>query len=762
MDGYGVSGFEQVRRNSLVRDMAEGTISWACKFKPGVWLNVLYLTSVLVLQIFVFDTLIAVAVDDASERLAFFENRIRPVLVNHCYQCHSAAAARESELEGGLQLDTRQGVLLGGDSGEILVPGSPSGSLLIQRLTTEDDDVRMPPEGRLPNRVIADFRHWVSMGAPDPRDGSAVDVARLKIEAGRQHWAYRRFSSRRLPSENDQPAMSIVDQFINAKLRSKKLRPTPRANKHTLIRRLYFDLIGLPPSPKAVEAFVSNSSINAYEQLVEKLLADPRFGERWGRHWLDVARFGETSGNTDEEDFLIEDAYRYRDAVIEAFNQDMPWDEFVRHQIAGSSREENTPASGLGMFLQLGTRLNDNSNPNDRQFHILDDMVSTTGQAFLATTVGCARCHDHKIDPITAEEYYQWTAVFFDQTHVKPDAGGKHVSLQITRPHLLANGSWDSPVKPVSAGGLRVLMGEEGGGFASERWFRDDRVGREAFAHWITDVDHGAGTLLARVIVNRLWHYHFGRGLVATTNDFGQLGTAPTHPELLDWLAEKLIQEKWHLKSIHRVILGSAAYQRSAGVDATQSKRDALSEYYWQRLPRRMEAEAIRDSLLAVAGKLRSESFGPSVPIGNRRRPFRDTPDTWRRSIYLMSPRMDRHPVLKVFDLPDNEFSIGVRGVSTTPASALFMMNAPFVLEQAKHFAERVDKEIGVAENDAKKVDHVYAIALSRPPTDEERRLGQKFLSRGVGQDGESFRAFERLVEYCHAIVGLNEFIYVQ
>ena len=696
---------------------------------------------------------VAVAADEiAPDDLAFFEKRIRPVLVEHCYACHSAKAARVGDLEGGLQLDTRAGVAQGGDSGKVVGPGKPEESALIARLTSADKDTMMPPGGRLPESVVTDFSKWISKGAPDPRDGKAVDAAQLTLQAGRNHWAYQR-----LPEPVSATRDATVDSFVNAKLLERQLLPTPEADKHTLVRRLYFDLIGLPPTPEQTEAFVADSSASAYDDLVDRLLARPQFGERWGRHWLDVARFGESVGNTDELDALNNDAWRYRDAVIRAMNDDMPWDHFVRHQIEAAPEGASQTQRDLGMFLQLGTRLNDNANPNDRQFHILDDMVSTTGQAFLATTVGCARCHDHKIDPITAQEYYQWTAVFFDQAKVIPDAGGKHVPLKLTQAHLLAGGSWQSPVKPVSAGGLRVLMTENENHRESERWFDGAKSDREKFADWMTDVEDGAGALLARVIVNRLWHHHFGRGLVSATNDFGRLSSPPTHPELLDWLAAKLIEERWKLKPIHRLILRSSAWRRSASNDAERIQRDAYNEYLWHRMPRRMESETIRDHLLSVAASLQSEMFGPSIPIGSRKKEFHDVTETWRRSIYLMSPRMDLHPVLKMFDPPDNEFSVGVRGTSTTPASSLFMMNSPFVLEQTKRFADRIVKETADAADLSHKVARIYAIALSRPPGDEELRLGVEFLT----PKDESVPPKALLVEYCHAIMGLNEFIYV-
>ena len=681
----------------------------------------------------------------------FFETRIRPMLVKHCYQCHSGDAARRGDLQGDLQLDTRNGLRVGGDSGPAIQPNSPDESELIRRLRSDDASEVMPPDGSLPQSIIDDFAQWIRRGAIDPRDGDPVDMIQIRLESGRKHWAYRPLQPEEVP-ELQLPSEawnSPIDRYILRKLGDNHLRPSPQADRYTLIRRLSIDLTGLPPTREQIERFVADRSSEAWPKLVDKFLTSSHYGERWGRHWLDVARFGESDGNSDDNDIINKDAWKYRDAVIHALNQNMPWDQFVRMQLAGSSDSASAETKHLEMFIHVGTRLNDNSNPNDRKFHILNDMVSTTGQAFLATTTGCARCHDHKVDPVTSEEYYQLTAVFFDAAKVIPDAGGKHVPLKLNQAHLLSGGDWNSPVHPVSAGGLKVLMSPDSDG----HWFSSDRDGRDALVDWMTDVDHGAGSLLARVIVNRLWHHHFGRGLVDTTNDFGGLGSQPSHPELLDYLASQLIAHQWKLKPIHRMILLSATWRQGAAKESQQARIDADNRFLWQRTPRRMEAEIIRDSLLAVAGSLSTTAYGPSIPVGSRKKPFKDTPDTWRRSVYLMSPRMDQHPVLEIFDLPDNEFSTGVRDVSTTPAGALFILNSPFVKDQAARLAARVKKEVN-SESINDLVIHAYLLALARRPSDAEIDLAISFL-------GDSDVSLESLAAYCHTLMTLNEFIYV-
>ncbi len=724
-------------------------------------------------------SLLAVPEALGQDRIDFFEKKIRPVLAEQCYQCHSAEAARTGMLMGKLQLDTREGVQLGGAQGSAVVPGQPDQSMLIEALEYTNRNLQMPPGGKLPDSVIADFVQWVTLGAPDPRDAKAVDTAAMDLESGRRHWAFRPLRPVDPPEVSaagpDEAAWtdSPIDRFVLAKLREMQFLPSKEADRPTLIRRAYFDLIGLPPDPDEVEAFVRDSSAAPFRQLVDRLLTSPHYGERWGRHWLDAARFGESLGAHEQDNAIREDAYRYRDAVIRAFNDDLPYHEFVRYQVAGAPKSFPAKRQDLGMFVQIGTNLSKTDNPNDRKFHRLDDMVSATGQAFLALTVGCARCHDHKIDPITAEEYYQLTAVFFDEAEVKPDAGGKYVPLEVTTPHLLSAGSWRRPVKPVEPGFLRVLMRD---GRSPTDWRprpettnvleaqpESSKLGM--LANWLTDVEHGAGALLARVIVNRLWQHHFGRGIVSTPNDFGKLGTEPTHPALLDWLASQLIREGWQLKPIHRLIMNTAVYKQAASTNLAQSRHDAYNEYLWHRRPLRMEAEVIRDHILSVSGSLRTNMYGPSTPIGNRKQPFKDTPDTWHRSVYLMSPRFHLHPVLKIFDPPDNTQSIGLRDVSTTPSSTAFMLNAPFVWDQAERFAQRVRDRVGG--DPGRQIELVYRMALSRPPTVAEHEIGLSFLGqRRTGgleevEEPEPLNAPSPLVQFCHAVMSLNEFIYV-
>jgi len=680
------------------------------------------------------------------EGVTFFESKIRPVLVTECQKCHSEEAAKKGKLKGQLAVDSKTALLRGGESGPAIVPGKPSESLLLAALRHES--LEMPPRKKLPDHVVADFERWIAIGAPDPRDGRAVDLRSLALAGARDHWSFRPLRKGDPPEIDDPWIRNPVDRFILAKLRDEKMAPTGEADRRTLARRLSLDLLGLPADLETVEAFVRDESSDAYERLVDRLLESPHFGERQGRHWLDVARFGESEGSNPEEDRPRRDAYKYRDAVIRAFHEDLPFDRFVSYQIAGRDIESDSPlAKDLARFVDLGTRIQRNSHPNDKKFHILDDMVSATGSAFLALTVECARCHDHKLDPITTEEYYRLTAVFFDRANVSNRVGVNAVEL-FREPYLLAGGSWHSPVRKVNPGFVEVLMREKR---RSESWIEaaKNRGPREALADWLTDVDRGAGTLLARVIVNRLWQHHFGRGIVATPNDFGRLGEEPSHPELLDWLANELVRGDWRLKPIHRLMLTSSSY-RQASSDRWAT-RDQDNRLVWHYRTRRLEAEAIRDAILSVSGTLRRDLFGPSIDIGSARKAYSERPSHWRRSLYLMNPRFVEHPVLEVFDPVGNFRSQAKRAVSTTPNGALFLLNAPFVRTQAKRLAERVTKEAGSEVSE--RVELLYRLAFARPPSQEEEALGIEFL-RGGSTD-------ESLVDYCQAIFGLSEFLYI-
>ena len=555
-------------------------------------------------------------------------------------------------------------------------------------------------------------------------------------------WSLERLTAPVVPQKKeDSWGRTPIDAFILAKLAAKNLMPQPEADRYTLIRRVTFDLTGLPPKLSEIEQFIADQNPQAYERLIDRLLASPRFGERWGRHWLDVVRFGESTGHlTVNNDKPRTNAWRFRDAVIRALNEDVPFDEFVRFHFVSNPKHKE-----LGQFIQLGPRLQDNANPNDKQFHRLDDMVATTGMAFLGISFGCARCHDHPVDPMTTEEYYQFTATFFDQVKEAPQASKKRIPLEITEPRVLKKGSWQSPGQKVNPGFLKVLSHKE-----DSHWRNSAKSELAALGSWLTDAENGAGQLLARVIVNRLWHHHFGLGLVKTPNDFGNLGAPPTHPKLLDYLAIQLIKEGWCLKPIHRLILKSAVYRQAGTADANPMKVDADNTLLWHWRPNRLEAEAIRDSLLAVAGVLKTDMYGPSISIGHARKKVKDESNSWRRSIYLQAHRSAKHPTLSLFDLPDYSLSVGARTTGATPAGALFALNAPLVWDLAGHLARRVQAEAG--NKPESQLKHLYLLTLSRPASTVEIEIGLK-LMREAGQDP--------LRQLAHLMLGLNEFIYL-
>lgn len=597
----------------------------------------------------------------------------------------------------------------------------------------------------------------------------------ISSDDGKTLWSLNKISLVEPPViEADTWSRNEIDKFILQKLRSVGIEPNPAADKLTTIRRVSFDLLGLAPTREEIQKFEADKSGNSYEKLLDSLLANPHYGERWGRHWLDVARFGESHGY--ESDNERPHAWTYRDAVIKALNQNLPFDEFVKWQVAGDIlRPEDSLAVSLTGFLSAGSTVT-NVDGVDREkanYDKMDDIVSATGSAFLGLTVGCARCHNHKYDPISQEDYYKMVGFFLPGREGdreleigKPGSkvkamvwnGGKKRSNPI-----LKRGDVEQKGEDVGVGVLTALS--DNNGDASE-WLNEEALkkgdGRDALAHWLTDSDKGAGHLLARVIVNRLWQHHFGVGLVKTSNNFGQVGEKPTHPELLDWLAKELISKDWKIKSIHKLIMKSSTYMQTVKWDQPRYEIDPENKLFWRKEPRRLEGEIIRDSIMNTAGTLNRKMFGPSVKpwvskdainTGSTNKwpvNVKDGPDTWRRSIYVFMRRSMRVPFFEVFDVPDGMQSRGVRELTTVPTQALMLMNNQFVRDQASHFANRIRKAVG---NDNLKhiVEEAYWLALSRSPTNEELSSSVELLST----EGQS------LENFCHILFTLNEFCYV-
>jgi len=991
--------------------------------------------------------------------IAFFETHIRPLLVDHCYKCHSAKVEKP---KGNLLLDSREGWQKGGDLGPAIVAGDPEKSLLIKAVLYETEGLKMPPNGKLPPRQIELLQQWVKMGAPDPRTGgSAVAQKGIDMEAGRKHWAFQPLRRTDLPAvKNVGWVRTPIDRFVLTKLEEKGITPNGDADRRRLIRRASLDLTGLPPAPEEVDAFVADTSPKAWEKVVDRLLASPHYGERWARHWLDLARFAESHGY--EHDYDRPTAYHYRDFVIKALNADLPYDTFVRWQLAGDEIAPDNPLANMATgFLAAGThstQITMNTVEKER-YDELDDKLSTAGTAFLGLTFGCARCHDHKFDPIPTHDYYRMLATFtttvrsevelnlepekyakelaaFQSRHAPlvdartryenevlperfekwrkgrsasakpspwvifetvearalggttflplddgsllasgpnpnhntytfvvqthhPDVAGiriealVHESLKKNGPGRAANGNFalsdlrvtaapmTGPGKlvevklvrsaatfeqkglPVQAaidgdpksawavdpefgkdhaaafafakplgfsegttftitlkfennvghaigrprlsfttakgaldprgaavrqplveldrllgmpkvdrsallhwfrhldgewqrlravelahaqqaprptltkalicseglpavrlhtqgadffaqtyflhrgdtkqkrgvaepGFLQVLMpvGESG-----KRWQVSPPPGwrtsyrRTGFANWITDVDHGAGSLLARVIVNRLWQHHLGRGIVATPSDFGTQGERPTHPELLDWLAAELIGGGWKLKPLHKLILTSSVYMQDVQLDDTRRRHDPDNKLLSRFQRRRLEAEAVRDCILAVSGTLDRTLFGPgSLEEGHK-----------RRSIYFTVKRSKLIPMMVVFDGPDALQGLGVRPVTTVAPQALLLLNNEQVRSAAAAFARRVAPDVETTEEDA--VRRAYRIALARLPEKDELANAVDFLKQQTQEYARAGRGDAvrlALTDFCQVLFSLNEFLYVE
>jgi len=598
----------------------------------------------------------------------------------------------------------------------------------------------------------------------------------------RSHWAFQAIRKQvppvQLSADRSEASSNPIDAFIAQRLRDKGL-PLPQvANRRALIRRVTYDLTGLPPTPEQVEAFVHDVSPQAWEHLIDRLLESPHYGEKWGRHWLDLVRFAET--NSYETDEAKPHAWRYRDYVIRAFNADKPYDRFIREQLAGDELPDGG-ADGLIAtgYYRLGIWDND---PADRELALydqLDDLVATTGQVFLGLTVDCARCHDHKIDPISQRDYYALLS-FFRNIHPYRNGGAtdevplpgekQPKALAVTEPgtvapvtHLLRRGNPASPGEAVEPGFLSVLgssvITPPASGRSSGR--------RRALADWIAAPDN---PLTARVIVNRVFQHHFGRGLVRTPSDFGLQGSLPTHPELLDWLAGHFVQDGWSLKRLHRLILTSQSYQASATPTAEALKADPSNDLFSRFEMRRLTAEEIRDSVLWVGGSGNPRMYGPGMYVALPKevlasqsvpgKGWGDSPkvEQARRSIYIHVKRSLLSPVLLSFDLAETDRSTPVRFATTQPTQALGMLNGAFFNDQARTLADRIRAEMGSQPRE--QVRRVLHRVTSRPPSDREISQGVALLQSLTSEEG--LGATAALDAFCLLAFNLNEFLYLE
>jgi hypothetical protein len=683
----------------------------------------------------------------APETAAFFETKIRPLLIENCFSCHS-----DKKQKGSLRLDSLAALKTGGDRGPVIVPGAPEKSLLIQAVGYADPDLHMPPKKKLSKVQIEDLTRWVRMGAPWP--GTAVAVtepaksSEFKItDKDRAFWSFQPIRRPHAPQPKDNSwVANPIDAFIFGKLEEKGLHPNSEASKRDLLRRAYFDLIGLPPSAAEVEAFVRDPAADSWERQIDRLLSLPQYGERWGRHWLDLVRYAQTSGYERDEEKPY--AWRYRDYVIRAFNEDKPYNQFIVEQLAG---DQLAPVTADGIiasgFYRLGVWDDEPDDARQAAFDELDDIVATTGQAFLGLTVNCARCHDHKFDPISQRDYYRLLAFVHnirgnERARFEKDSatytllGTKEWALSVRDKtgappvtHVLFRGNAATPGEEVQPGFLEVL---------DSRSPARSLPRRRALAEWIASPDN---PLTARVLVNWLWQHHFGRGLVPTPNDFGKTGVAPTHPELLDWLAADFIAGGWKMKRLHKQIMMSRAYRLSSHTDNTAAVAvDEGNSLFWRQNLRRLEAEALRDAALAVSGNLDGRMNGRGIfprldreIIAGQSRPglgweISNDRDLCRRSIYIFVKRTMLAPMLEGFDYSNTAQSLGDRPITTVAPQALLLLNSDFMQEQAEALAHRISREVESAP--AAQVRQAYRLALGRLPTDPEQQIALDYLER--------------------------------
>lgn len=831
----------------------------------------------------------AIAEPPNPRGVEFFEREIRPLLVEHCYECHSEEA---QAAEGGLRLDSRGAIRRGGDSGHAVVPEKVNQSLLISALRY--DDLEMPPDEKLPREVVNKFARWIKMGAPDPREGTATPTAEgIDLDEGREFWAFHVARHQTPPAvqRKDWPH-SEIDQFILAKLESAELTPVDDADRVDLIRRVTFDLIGLPPTPEEVTAFVEDGSDNAFEKVVDHLLESPHFGERWGRHWLDVVRYADSTGRT--RNFPLPFAWRYRDYVIASLNQDKPYDRFVTEQIAGDLLPTATPAEqdecvvATG-FLALGSHDLNQRNVKQFQMDVADEQINVVSRGILAVTAACARCHDHKFDPIPTADYYALAGIFCSTDLLsgltnRPQGGGNSgyfqedllASLgadkalsqderqaagtlnnrqaeqldrrieQVTRQLATLQGAAKQGTgkrrgqnkrgkkngagKPVRGaadpktkakiaqakkslerlegqrdqlrsaeqmstnralgvrdraktvncrvnirGDIRQLGESVPRGFLQVLGDDDTPTidptdsGRLELARWLTKPNTPAGTLTARVLANRVWHHLFGQGLVRTVDNFGTTGERPSHPELLDHLALRLIDGDWSVKRLIREIALSRAYQLSCADDATNYDADPENRLVWRMNRRRLEVEALRDAILMVSGQLdTSPPIGSPLlnsPMVELRRIASDGSDVGlksrHRSVYVPVLRGAVPGMFEVFDFAEPSDVRGRRDITTVATQALFMMNSPFVAEQAEHAADRL---LGNDQNENhERVQTAYLRTLGRHPSEDETQRALTFVSDFASQSRAKAKPSDRdaWASFYHALFASAEFRYL-
>ncbi|WP_425615635.1 PSD1 and planctomycete cytochrome C domain-containing protein [Anatilimnocola sp. NA78] len=719
------------------------------------------------------------AADDAT-----FTGKVLPILAKHCLDCHGA-----EEPEASLNLSTRESLLLGARSGYIVTPGKAKASLVTQ-LLVKGSKPHMPPEGQLTEDEIAVISKWVD------ELGDIALPDRPLLAKGKDHWAFQPAVKSPLP-EVRQPdlAENVIDRFTLVKLEKSDLTLSAPADRATLLRRAAIDLVGLPPSPEEVQSFAADESPDAYERRLDQLLSSPAYGERWGRHWLDLARYADSGGFHDDLD--RPHAWRYRDYVIRSLNADAPYADFIRDQLAGDEyAPDNENALAATAFCRNGPTNDDNMGNNafDREKYrldLLDDVISTTSAVYLGLTVGCARCHDHKFDPIPQTDYYQLLAVFNNITRKdipfneqgRPQLAGKwakgqpgimaitDVGRQAKETFVLYRGDLNNKGPKVQADVPQVLrLGENKFQPAATESSTGQRL---ALANWIAS-EHNP--LSWRVITNRLWQHHFSRGIVSTPSNFGLTGAQPTHRELLDWLAVEMPSRNGSWKAMHRLMMSSATYRQASQGSAAAESIDPENLLLWRMNKRRLEAEAIRDSVLSVAGTLNERVGGPGVKPripaelleASQRNKWpvvkTEGPDHWRRSVYIYVKRQMPFPLLELFDIPSTAHTCDCRQDSTIPTQALVLMNDQFTQDQASWLAKRVQREAGQDPRAAS--GRALWLALGREPTSSRLSEAEDFLRiqtefHQAAKKTTVDSALLALTDLCHVLLNSNEFLYV-
>ncbi len=727
--------------------------------------------------------------------LNFFETKIRPIFVERCYQCHSH---QSEKLRGQLLLDTREGVLKGGKTGPAIVPGDPDKSLLIQAVRYTNEDLQMPPKGeKLSTTQVTDLETWVKIGAPDPRTHVTVAAATTKnwADPTRDHWAFQPVKKPPVPQVSD-PAWiaNPVDAFILAKLEQNGMKPSPRADKRTLLRRATFDLIGLPLKPEEVKAFLEDDSADAFAKVIDRLLDAKQYGERWARFWLDTARYSDTKGEVKKkkEDPHYPFAWTYRDYVIQSFNSDKPYSRFIIEQLAADklpNLNDRTTLAALGL-LTLGDRFNNNAND------IINDQIDVVTKGFLGLTVSCARCHDHKFDPIPMRDYYSLHGIFascrepaelpviaaaakpsdytdyqnrrtalerqLKELESKPKKGQKRPRKELQKEigeikNTLARLELTHPGAPVRATALEdkpkpadsrvFIRGEaENKGEVAPRRFLEVLSGpkRQLFRYGSGRVELAnaiASTnnpLTARVMVNRIWLHHFGEGIVTTPDDFGTQSAPPSHPELLDFLASRFMEEGWSIKGMHRLMMLSSTYQQSSETNPRFAQTDPNNRLLWRANIRRLEFEPLRDSLLAIGGKL-------DLTVGGKPVDLTSEPYSTRRTVYGYIDRSNLPELFNHFDFANPDLTTGKRYQTTVPQQTLFLMNSPLVVEQAKNLVARPD--FHSTSDDTARIELLYELIYQRPPKPEEIELAEEFLDEGPSSERVTFTPVDVLKE---------------